>query len=63
MKGLSVLYTYDRNGKASRLLLYIHETIQSRLLIDKSKCKTETISVVVSLRKRKWFLNCLYNPH
>ena len=63
MKGLSVQYTYDRNGKASRLLLYIHETIQSRLLTDKSKCKIETISVVVSLRKRKWFLNCLYNPH
>ena len=63
MKGLSVLFTYDRNGKGSRLLLYIHETIQSRLLNDKSKCKIETFSVVVSLRKRKWSLNCLYNPH
>ena len=46
-----------------RLLLYIYEDIQPKLLISKSKCNIETLSVAVSLRKRKWFLNCSYNHH
>ena len=63
MKGFSVPYRYDRNGKGGGLLLYIGEDIQSRLLIRKSKCNIGTLSVGVNLRKRKWFLNCSYNPH
>ena len=63
MKGFSVPYRYDRNGKCGGLLLYIREDIQPKLLISKSKCNIETLSVVVNLRKRKWFLNCSYNPH
>ena len=45
------------------LLLYICEDIQSKLLISKSKYNIETLSVAVNLRKRKWCLNCSYNPH
>ena len=63
MKGFSVPYRYDRNGKGGGLLLYICEDIQSKLLISKSKCNIETLSVAVNLRKRKWFLNCSYNPN
>ena len=63
MKGFSVTYRYDRNGKNGGLLLYIREDIQSKLLIRKSKCNIETLSVAVNLRKRKSFLNCSYNPH
>ena len=63
MKGFSVPYRYDRNGKGNGLLLYIREDIQSKLLICKSKCNIETLSVPVNLRKRKCFLNCSYNPH
>ena len=37
------------------------EDISSRLLGNKSKTGTETISVEINLRKRKWFLNFLYN--
>ena len=55
MKGFSVPYRYDRNGKGGGHLLYIHEDIQSKLLISKSKCNIETLSVVVNLSKRKWF--------
>ena len=58
MKGFSVPYRYDRNGKGGGLLLYICEDIQSKLLISKSKYNIETLSVAVNLRKRKWFLNC-----
>ena len=63
MKGFSVPYRYDRNGNGSRLLLYIREDIQSKSLISKPKCNIETLSVALILRKRKWFLNCSYNPY
>ena len=63
IKCFSVSYRYDRNGKGSGLLLYIRKDIQSKLLISKSKCNIETLSVAVNLRKRKWFLNCSHNPH
>ena len=45
MKGFSVPYSYDRNRKDSGLLLYNCEDIQSKLLINKSKCNIETLSV------------------
>ena len=35
----------------------------SRILNPKSKTDIETLSVEINLRKRKWFLNCSYNPH
>ena len=63
MKGFSVPYRYDRNGKGGGLLLCIRKDIQSKLLISKSKCNIETLSVAVNLRKGKWFLNCSYNPN
>ena len=50
MKGFSVPYRYDRNGKDGGLLLYSCEDIQSNLLISKPKCNIETLSVVVNLR-------------
>ena len=43
--------------------MYIREDIPSRLLNSKSKTGIETISVEINLRKRKWFLNCSYNPN
>ena len=63
MNGFSVTHRYDRNGKGSGLLLYICEDIKSKLLISKSKCNIETLSVAVKLRKRKWFQNCSCNPN
>ena len=43
--------------------MYIHEDIQSRLSISKSKCNIKILSVAANLRTRKWFLNCSYKPH
>ena len=63
LKGFSVPYRYGRYRKGGELLLYIWDDIRSRLLINKSKCNIETLSVAVNLRKRKWFLNCSYNFH
>ena len=63
IKGFLVPYSYDRNENSGGLLLYIRENIQSRSLISKSKCNIETFSVAINFRKRKWYLNCSYNPH
>ena len=43
--------------------MYTREDIPSRLLNSKSKTGTETTSIEINLRKRKWFLNCSYNPN
>ena len=63
MKGFNVPYRYDRNGKDVGLLRDIREDIQTKLLISKSKCNIETLSVAANLRKRKWFLSGSYNPN
>ena len=63
LHGFSAPYRLDRNSKFGGILLYIKEDIPSNLLNSKSKTGTETISVEIDLRKRKWFLNCSYNPN
>ena len=63
LHGFSAPYRLDRNSKFGGILLYIKEDIPSSLLNSKSKTGTETISVKIDLRKRKWFLNCSYNPN
>ena len=49
--------------KGGGLLMYIREDIPSRQLFCKSQYYTEAISAEINLKKRKWFLNRLYNPH
>ena len=63
LHGFSAPYRLDRNSKGGGILLYIREDIPSRLLNSKFKTGIETISVEINLRKRKWFLNCSYNPN
>ena len=63
IESFTTSYRYDRNNKGGGLLLYIREDILSRLLQCKSQCNIESLSVEINLRKRKWFLNCSYNPH
>ena len=62
--GFTTPYRYDREVKGGGLLLYIREDIPSRLLQCKSQCSIGILSVeTINLRKRKWFLKCLCNPH
>ena len=63
LHGFSASYRLDRNSKGGGILLYIKEDIPSKLLSSKPKTGIETISVEINLRKRKWFLNCSYNPN
>ena len=61
--GFTTPYRCDKNDKGGGPLLYIREDIPSRLLQCKLQCNIESLSVEINLRKRKWFLNSLYNPH
>ena len=63
LHGFIAPYRLDKNSKGGGILLYIREGIPSRLLNSKFKTGIETISVEINLRKRKWFLNCSYNPN
>ena len=56
-------YRLDRNLNGGRILLYVRKDIPSRLLNSKSKTDIETVFVEITLRERKWFLNCSYNPN
>ena len=63
IKGFSAPYRQDRNRTGGGLLLFVREDVPSRYLNPKSKTDIETLSVEITLRKRKWFLYCSYNPH
>ena len=63
IKGFSAPYRQDKNRTGRGLLLFVREDVPSRILNPKSKTDIETLSVEINLRKRKWFLNCSYNPH
>ena len=62
IEGFITPYRYDRNDKGGGFLLYIREDIPSRLLKSKSQCNVKSLSVEINSKKRKWFLNCSYNP-
>ena len=63
IKGFSASYRQDRNRAGGGILLFVQKDVPSRTLNPKSKTDIETLSVEINLRKRKWFLNCSYNPH
>ena len=58
LDGFSVPDRLDRILKGGGILLYTREDIPSRFLNSKSKTGIE-----INLRKRKWFLNCSYDPN
>ena len=63
LKNFGIPYRLNRNSNGGGLLLYVHEDIPSKFLKIKSDCNIESICVDVNLRKRKWFINDLYNPN
>ena len=56
-------YRLDRNSRGGGILVYIREDIPSKSVNIKSDCSIESITIDINLRKRKWLLNCSYNPH
>ena len=63
LQGFSAPYRPESNLKGGGTMLYIREDKPFTLLNSKSNSGIETISVEINLRKRKWFLNCSYNPN
>ena len=63
IKGFSAPYRQERNRTGGGLLLFVREDVPSRILNPKSETDIETLSVKINFRKRRWFLNCSYNPH
>ena len=61
--GFTIPYRYNRNDKGIGLLLHIGEDIPSRLFQCKSQYNTESLSYEIIFKKRKWFLNCSWNPY
>ena len=57
-------YRLDRCSNGGGLMLYIREDIPSRLLTEyKPPENVECLFVEINIRKKKWLLFCLCNPH
>ena len=64
MSGFCRSYRLDHCSNGGGLLLYIREDIPSRLLIEyKPPEYVECLFVEINIRKKKWLLCCLCNPH
>ena len=60
--GYHTLFRFDRNGNGGDILLYIREDIPSKVI----QCDfptSESFFVEINLHKKKWLINCSYNPH
>ena len=62
MNGYSTPFRLDRNSHGGGILLYIREDIPAKLLLVE-KDPIESFFVEINLRsKKKWLINCSYNP-
>ena len=62
MAGYSEPYRLDRNQHGGGLLVYVREDIPSHILKTRS-ISIEALFIEINLRKKKWLICCLYNPH
>ena len=53
----------DRNDKGGGLIIFIRHHIPCRTIKVDFTPKIETIFIEINLKKRKWLLIALYNPH
>ena len=51
--GYHTPFRYDRNGNGGDIFLYVGEDIPT----------SESFFVEINLHKKKWFINCSYNPY
>ena len=59
--GFSAPYRLDRNCFGGGLLLYVRNSIPSKLL--KFENHYEGFLVEINLKKQRWLIVCSYNPH
>ena len=64
MTGFTEPYRMDRNTNGGGIALYVREDIPYRKMSFKNDDKDiEHFFVKINLRKKKWLISCLYNPH
>ena len=63
MNGFQQPFRLDRNEKGGGLIVYIKEDIPCRQISLHYDLKIELIIIEINLKKRKWVLLCIYNPH
>ena len=62
MKGFCEPFRIDRNTHGGGILFYVREDVPIKFL-SVEPLPTECLFVKINLRKRKWLVCCLYNPH
>ena len=61
IKGFTPPYRLDWNCHRGGILVYVREDIPSKLIEMKSS--SESISIELKLRRKKWLVNCSYNAN
>ena len=61
IKGFTPPYRLDWNCHGGGILVYVREDIPSKLIEMKSS--SESISIELKLRRKKWLVNCSYNAN
>ena len=55
-------FRFDRNRNCGGIMLYVREYITGKLLSHDFPC-AESLLVEINLYKKKWLIDCSYNPH
>ena len=55
-------FRFDRNKSGAGILLYVREDIPTKILRHDFP-SAESFFVKIILHKKKWLINCSYNPH
>ena len=61
IKGFTPPYRLDWNCHGGGILVYVREDIPSKLIEMKSS--SESISIELKLRRKKWLVNCSYSAN
>ena len=62
IKGFHSLFRFDRNRNGGEIMLYVREDIPANLL-SHDFSSAESFFIEIKLYKKKWLVNCSYNPH
>ena len=62
IEGFHSPFRFDRNINGGGIMLYVREDIPTKLLIHDFP-GVESFFVEINLHKKKWLINCSYNPH
>ena len=62
IKGFDLLFTFDRNRNGGGIVLYVREDTLAKFLSHNFP-SAESFFIDINLHKKKWLINCSYNPH